>query len=59
MLNTHTDNLLQVYDTYIELPSGRQISLDCQNAFTPNSDFDKRSLSKNTCFLIESKQRVR
>ena len=39
MLNTHTDNLLQVYDTYIELPSGRQISLDCQNAFTPNSEF--------------------
>ena len=39
MLSTRTDNILQVFDTYIELPSGRQLTLDCYQQFTPNREF--------------------
>ena len=35
----NNSNILQVFDTYIQLPSGRQLSLDCQQQFTPNSEF--------------------
>lgn len=34
-----TDKLIQVFDTYITLPSGRQLSLDCRKRFTPNPEF--------------------
>ena len=39
MTNERTDNILQIHETYIELPSGRQISLDCHNTFSPDHEF--------------------
>ena len=31
--------VIQIYDTYISLPSGSQLSLDCPQSFTPNREF--------------------
>ena len=39
MTNNRPDNLLQIHDSYIQLPSGRQLTLDCQKAFTPDREF--------------------
>ena len=39
MTNDRPDNLLQIHDSYIQLPSGRQLTLDCQKAFTPDREF--------------------